>query len=30
MVVARIGGYKKAEYFELEPSVRDVVPDVHT
>lgn len=30
VVVARVGGYKKAEYFELEPSVRDVVPDVRT
>ena len=28
MLVARIGRYKKADYFELEPSVRDVVPDV--
>ena len=30
MLVARIGRYKKADYFELEPSVRDVVPDVRT
>ena len=30
MVVAKLGGYKKAQYFELEPSVRDVVPDVRT
>ena len=30
MLVARVSGYKKAEYFELAPSVRDVVPDVRT
>ena len=28
MVIARLAGYKRAEYFELEPSMRDVVPDV--
>ena len=28
MVIARLGGYKRAEYFELEPSVGEVVPDV--
>jgi LemA protein len=28
MVIARLAGYKRAEYFELEPSMRDVVPDL--
>ena len=30
MVVARLGGYERADYFELEPSLRDSVPDVKT
>jgi LemA protein len=28
MFVARVSGYKRADYFELAPSLRDFVPDV--
>ena len=28
MLVARVCGYRRADYFELEPSLRDSVPDV--